>query len=481
MGRPTDAGGDTDDSKWGPDQKRYEAGRHSLFFSEPKCQDMFQNHMKFIVNRKVGRWGRFWGMTAAGVPGVRLLSLELRCGCRHHNPRLGPWSCPPPPAFGWLPAAPPPLPMHTCLHARRAAVVTRGWGPPRRPGISAMSFWHFETRAALPPPQNSVNGRVYKSDPTILAWNLVNEPRCEVWVTPDCPAKLNAWFSKMAKFLKAEVGARAWSGGSQYPWPRALRATSQKGQLSAHGVRRRSAPLPACSRAGAKPPAHGPDERFCSRRTHQALLQPACARAPRPVPPTHGLTFALQDPNHLVSSGSEGFFGDSDPSWLGKNPGAWSTQTGQDFLANTADMDFAVAHAWPDNWMMWVAGRTPAAKHAAFRLQPSASSPPPAASFFAEFACLGMAVMMLICMCAPFDRPPFAIDSWYRMRRLRHPTSPHSSQESQGGFLQQWLKSHLDAAKSIGKPLLVSAHRGPPTPLPPPQLDRSLPRLPATM
>ncbi|KAI8471837.1 MAG: glycoside hydrolase superfamily [Monoraphidium minutum] len=188
MERPVDAGGDTDDTKWGPDQKRYEAGRHALFFSEPKCISMFQDHVKFMVNRK-----------------------------------------------------------------------------------------------------NSINGRVYKADPTILSWNVVNEPRCEVWVTPDCPARLNAWYSTMASFIKA------------------------------------------------------------------------------------------QDPNHLVSSGSEGFFG-GDGEWAGKNPGSWATQTGQDFMSNSADMDFAVAHAWPDNWMI-----------------------------------------------AP---------------------------DQQSGFLQQWLQSHLDAAKSIGKPLL---------------------------
>jgi mannan endo-1,4-beta-mannosidase len=103
---------------------------------------------------------------------------------------------------------------------------------------------------------------VYKEDPTILSWNLINEPRCETWVVPDCPQRLSNWYSMMAAFVKAE------------------------------------------------------------------------------------------DPNHLVSSGSEGFFGDSDGSWLGKNPGSWAPQTGQDFLANNKDMDFAVAHAWPDNWMM---------------------------------------------------------------------------------------------------------------------------------
>jgi hypothetical protein len=40
---------------------------------------------------------------------------------------------------------------------------------------------------------------------------------------------------------------------------------------------------------------------------------------------------------------------------------------------------------------------------------------------------------------------------------------PRSPQGNQGGFLREWLQSHLDAAKSIGKPLLVRARaRGPP-------------------
>ena len=29
--------------------------------------------------------------------------------------------------------------------------------------------------------RNSVNGRVYRDDPTIMAWGLLNEPRCEAW------------------------------------------------------------------------------------------------------------------------------------------------------------------------------------------------------------------------------------------------------------------------------------------------------------
>jgi hypothetical protein len=39
-------------------------------------------------------------------------------------------------------------------------------------------------------------GKKYKNDPTILAWNLINEPRCETWVPANswCPATLAAWF-----------------------------------------------------------------------------------------------------------------------------------------------------------------------------------------------------------------------------------------------------------------------------------------------
>ena len=32
----------------------------------------------------------------------------------------------------------------------------------------------------------TLNGRAYKDDPTIMAWGLLNEPRCETWKVP-CP------------------------------------------------------------------------------------------------------------------------------------------------------------------------------------------------------------------------------------------------------------------------------------------------------
>src|SRR5262249_11866785 len=50
---------------------------------------------------------------------------------------------------------------------------------------------------------NIFNGRVYKDDPTIFAWELMNEPRCE-----GCdPAAVTAWMADMAAFIRGQ-GAR---------------------------------------------------------------------------------------------------------------------------------------------------------------------------------------------------------------------------------------------------------------------------------
>eukprot|EP00798_Chlamydomonas_sp_ICE-L_P027956 gene27956-8838_t len=53
------------------------------------------------------------------------------------------------------------------------------------------------------------------------------------------------------------------------------------------------------------------------------------------------------DPNHLVTVGSEGFFGGSTPEYLQYNPGEWSAFVGQDFVQNNAlnSIDFASIHA----------------------------------------------------------------------------------------------------------------------------------------
>ncbi|GMH39935.1 hypothetical protein BSKO_07839 [Bryopsis sp. KO-2023] len=44
---------------------------------------------------------------------------------------------------------------------------------------------------------NTINGRAYRDDPTIMAWNLINEPRCV-----GCPEHLQNWIDEMASYVK---------------------------------------------------------------------------------------------------------------------------------------------------------------------------------------------------------------------------------------------------------------------------------------
>ena len=50
--------------------------------------------------------------------------------------------------------------------------------------------------------KNVYNGKVYKDDPTILAWNLINEPRCETWLVEDCESKLQNWIETESAYVK---------------------------------------------------------------------------------------------------------------------------------------------------------------------------------------------------------------------------------------------------------------------------------------
>jgi hypothetical protein len=47
--------------------------------------------------------------------------------------------------------------------------------------------------------KNSVNGRIYRDDPTIMAWDIINEPALDLFT----PAELNVWLGKMSAYIKS--------------------------------------------------------------------------------------------------------------------------------------------------------------------------------------------------------------------------------------------------------------------------------------
>ena len=47
---------------------------------------------------------------------------------------------------------------------------------------------------------NTINGRTYKNDPTVFAWELANEPRCQSDTSGDT---LNNWISEMSVYIKS--------------------------------------------------------------------------------------------------------------------------------------------------------------------------------------------------------------------------------------------------------------------------------------
>lgn len=115
--------------------------------------------------------------------------------------------------------------------------------------------------------KNMYNGMLYKDDPTILSWSLINEPRCETWAVKDCHIHVQNWIEEMAAFVKS------------------------------------------------------------------------------------------LDSNHLLSIGSEGFYGLSDQIRFFSgaelpNPSPWAKDMGQNFMSNSMvdNIDFATIHSWADTW-----------------------------------------------------------------------------------------------------------------------------------
>lgn len=80
---------------------------------------------------------------------------------------------------------------------------------------------------------NTFNGRRYGDDPTILAWNLLNEPRCELGAVPECAAALPAWVEEMAAHVKAGTQSLVTIGEEGFFGPGDARNASNPGEWGA--------------------------------------------------------------------------------------------------------------------------------------------------------------------------------------------------------------------------------------------------------
>lgn len=97
----------------------------------------------------------------------------------HHHPYPYPGPSPHPLCSPHPPT--PPHPQVQKYEVRRHALFFTD------PSCRAMYRAHV---AALAGRRNSVTGQLYRDDPTIMAWDLINEPRCESWAVADCPQLL---------------------------------------------------------------------------------------------------------------------------------------------------------------------------------------------------------------------------------------------------------------------------------------------------
>jgi mannan endo-1,4-beta-mannosidase len=117
-------------------------------------------------------------------------------------------------------------------------------------------LWYRNHVATVLNRVNTFNGRIYREDPTVFAWELANEPRCNA---DPSGATLRAWIAEMSAYAKSI------------------------------------------------------------------------------------------DATHMVTTGSEGFYGAAGPN---HNPVSWMRWEGVDFIAQhqVATIDFACAHVYPESW-----------------------------------------------------------------------------------------------------------------------------------
>jgi len=68
------------------------------------------------------------------------------------------------------------------------------------PGAKDIYAWWVRTVLTR---RNAFNGRTYSEDPTIMAVNLLNEPRCETWAVPECGAAFRSWVAFAAGVVRS--------------------------------------------------------------------------------------------------------------------------------------------------------------------------------------------------------------------------------------------------------------------------------------
>mmetsp|Transcript_24354 Transcript_24354/g.79478 ORF Transcript_24354/g.79478 Transcript_24354/m.79478 type:complete len:311 (+) Transcript_24354:561-1493(+) len=61
-----------------------------------------------------------------------------------------------------------------------------------------------------------------------------------------------------------------------------------------------------------------------------------------------------EDPNHLIGTGTEGFYGETSGELKKNNPADWASKEGQNLVenANIWCIDYVGIHVWPDNWAL---------------------------------------------------------------------------------------------------------------------------------
>ena len=187
--------------------------------------------------------------------------------------------------------------------------------------------------------RNTVNGRLYRDDPTIMAWGLLNEPRCEAWKARPRPGRRGR-SPRPARRRPHDAPAGSCPG-------RGLGALQLPRRHGVESVQRPVLQDPASRRAAdifPHRPIHG---RRCSQlhalAAHARRALGARARLQRlqherraanagarqvPECPEHVQAWVAEmaafvkriDPNHLVTIGEEGFFAAERPEV--RKPGA---------------------------------------------------------------------------------------------------------------------------------------------------------------